>query len=229
MMGLGGAVKLIVFDFDGTLVDSRPLIEAGMTHALDRLGLERSVMEEWLKYVGLPVEEGVRRTFESRGLRVDDVLVAYRSFGHADHEHLLRPFEGMPSLVHELLDRGQALAIATSKRRIPLDRQLAAIGWTGAFSPIITPDDVANGKPHPESLERILELTGLAPADLLMVGDTPFDLDMATAAGVASVAVGHGFYSAEALAACGPRAYAPDTAALRDLLLAYLQPEGSHA
>ena len=47
---------------------------------------------------------------------------------------------------------------------------VAAIGWTGAFSPIITPDDVANGKPHPESLERILELTGLAPADLLMVG-----------------------------------------------------------
>ena len=54
-----------------------------------------------------------------------------------------------------------------------------------------------------------------------MVGDTPFDLDMARAAGVPSLAVGHGFYAQEALAACGPRAYAPDTAALRDILLAW--------
>ena len=63
--------------------------------------------------------------------------------------------------------------------------------------------------------------TGLGPQDLLMVGDTPFDLDMARAAGVPCLAVGHGFYAQEALAACGPRAYAPDTAALRDILLAW--------
>ena len=222
-------MKLLVFDFDGTLVDSRPQIEAGMAHALDRLGRPLDLMAEWLKYVGLPVEDGIRRTFGPLGLSVDEVLEAYRSFGHADHEHLLQPFEGMPALIKELQARGQAMALATSKRRVPLDRQLATLGWSGIFSPIITPDDVASGKPDPESLHRILELTGFAPADLLMVGDTPFDLDMATAAGVASVAVGHGFYSAQDLAVCGPRAYAPDTAALRDILLAFLQPEGSHA
>jgi phosphoglycolate phosphatase-like HAD superfamily hydrolase len=65
--------------------------------------------------------------------------------------------------------------------------------------------------------------TGLAPEDILMVGDTPFDLDMARAAGVPSLAVGHGFYPQEALAACDPRAYAPDTAALRDILLAWVE------
>lgn len=221
-------MKLIVWDFDGTLVDSRPLIEAGMAHALDRLGLGREVMGEWLKYVGLPVEEGIRRTFTVLGLGVDEVLVAYRSFGHIDHEHLLQPFEGMRPLIAELQGRGQAMALATSKRRAPLDRQLAAIGWEGVFAPIVTPDDVASGKPDPESLHRILDLTGLQPAELLMVGDTPFDLDMATAAGVPAIAVGHGFYSAEALASCGPLAYAPDTSALRDILRAYLQPEGSH-
>lgn len=215
-------MTLLVWDFDGTLVDSRPLIEAGMAHALERLGLDRDLMAEWLKYVGLPVEEGIRRTFGPLGLDVETVLPAYRSFGHADHEHLLRPFDGMKDLVGELAARGQGMAIATSKRRAPLDRQLDAIGWTGLFSPIITPDDVASGKPDPESLHRILEITGRQPGDLLMIGDTPFDLDMATAAGVPSIAVGHGFYSAEALAACGPRAYAPDTSALRDILLAYL-------
>ncbi len=214
-------MKLIAWDFDGTLVDSRPLIEAGMAHALDALGLPRSVMAEWLKYVGLPVEAGIRNTFGPLGLDYDVVLKAYRSFGHVDHEYLLQPFEGIPGLLAELRERGQRMAVATSKRTVPLMRQLARFGWDTFFEPIVTPDDVVNGKPHPESLELILRRTGLTPAEVLMVGDTPFDLDMARAAGVPSLAVGHGFYSQEALAACGPRAYAPDTAALRDILLAW--------
>jgi HAD superfamily hydrolase (TIGR01509 family) len=202
-------------------VDSRPLIEAGMAHALDVLGQPRGLMQEWLKYVGLPVEEGIRRTFGPLGLGLDEVLTAYRSFKHAEHEDLMRPFEGMDALVRDLHGRGQAMAIATSKRTVPLLRQLGQFGWTGIFDPIVTPDDVAEGKPHPESLELILHKTGLAPADLLMIGDTPFDLEMAQRAGVPSVAVGHGFYGQEALLAYGPRAYAPDTAALRDILGAY--------
>jgi phosphoglycolate phosphatase-like HAD superfamily hydrolase len=113
------------------------------------------------------------------------------------------------------------MAVATSKRTVPLLRQMARFGWESLFDPIITPDDVTHGKPHPETLELMQARTGLGPEDLLMVGDTPFDLDMATAAGVPSVAVGHGFYAQDALAACGPRAYAPDTAALRDILLAW--------
>lgn len=215
-------MKLIVWDFDGTLADSRPLIEAGMVHALGALGQPRARMAEWLKYVGLPVEEGIRRTFPE--LELDTVLKAYRSFGHADHEHLMKPFDGVSDLLLELKSRGQAMAIATSKRRVPLLRQLEGFGWTGFFDPIVTPDEVRHGKPHPESLDLILKLTGLTADDLLMVGDTPFDLDMAKAAGVPSLAVGHGFYSEPQLAACGPRAYAPDTAALRDILLAWTDP-----
>jgi HAD superfamily hydrolase (TIGR01509 family) len=222
-------VTLLVWDFDGTLVDSRPLIEAGMAHTLDKLGLDRALMDEWLKYVGLPLEDGINRTFGPLGIALEAVLPTYRSFGHAQHEDLIQPFEGMGELVAELRGRGQAMALATSKRRVPLDRQLAAFGWTGVFDPIVTPDDVASGKPDPESLHRILAITGLGAQDLLMIGDTPFDLDMAAAAGVPSIAVGHGFYSAEALAACGPRAFAPDAPALRDILMAYLAPEASHA
>jgi len=214
-------LKLIAWDFDGTLVDSRPLIEAGMAHALDALGQPRSVMAEWLKYVGLPVEAGIRNTFSPLGLDYDTVLKAYRSYGHLENEHLLQPFEGIPELLGELQARGQRMAVATSKRRVPLLRQMARWGWEVYFDPIITPDEVTHGKPHPESLEKMRAMTGLAPEDILMVGDTPFDLDMASAAGVPSLAVGHGFYAQEALAACGPRAYAPDTAALRDILLAW--------
>jgi HAD superfamily hydrolase (TIGR01509 family) len=178
-------------------------------------------MGEWLKYVGLPVEAGIRNTFGPLGLDGATVLQAYRSFGHADHEYMMQPFEGIPELLAELKARGQRMAVVTSKRRLPLLRQMAKWNWEPLFDPIITPDEVTHGKPHPESLEHLLALTGLAPKDILMVGDTPFDLDMARAAGVPSLAVGHGFYPQEALAACGPRAYAPDTAALRDILLAW--------
>lgn len=216
-------MKLIAWDFDGTLVDSRPLIEAGMAHALDAMGQPRSVMGEWLKYVGLPVEAGIRNTFGPLGLDYDVVLKAYRSYGHLENEHLLQPFEGIPELLEELKGRGQRMAVATSKRRVPLLRQMARWGWEAYFDPIITPDEVTHGKPHPETLEKMQAMTGLGAEDILMVGDTPFDLDMASAAGVPSLAVGHGFYAQEALAACGPRAYAPDTAALRDILLAWAE------
>lgn len=214
-------MKLIAWDFDGTLVDSRPLIEAGMAHTLDTLGLPRSLMAEWLKYVGLPVEVGIQNTFGPLGLGLPAVLTAYRSFGHAEQEHLLSPFAGIPELLGDLHGRGQRMAVVTSKRRVPLLRQMAQWHWEPFFDPIITPDEVTHGKPHPESLERLQALSGLGPEDLLMVGDTPFDLEMAREAGVPSLAVGHGFYPQEALAACGPRAYAPDTAALREILLAW--------
>ncbi len=220
-------MKLIVWDFDGTLVDSRALIEAGMEHALSGLGLQdrAGVREAWLSGVGLPVEEGLERAFGPLGIDSKEVLKVYRGFDWAGHEHLLQPFPGMTELVQELRSRGLAQAIATSKRRIPLLRQLDSIGWTGIFDPIVTPDEVQRGKPHPESLHLILQATGLDREDLLMVGDTPFDLDMARAAGVPSLAVGHGFYGADGLLPCGPRGYAPDVAALRDLLLAWLPAE----
>lgn len=215
--------RMVVWDFDGTLADTRPLIEAGMRHALDRLGLPHTHMAAWLECVGLPVEAGIERTFGPLGLTVAEVLPAYRSFGHVEHEaSLIRPFEGMEALVRDLKGRGIGQAIATSKRRLPLERQLVLFGWTDLFDPIVTPDEVAQGKPHPESLELIQRLTGLGAADLLMVGDTAFDLGMAQAAGVASVAVTHGFASADSLLAYGPRACAPDTPALRDILLAYV-------
>jgi HAD superfamily hydrolase (TIGR01509 family) len=214
-------LRLIAWDFDGTLMDTRLLIETGMTHTLKELGLPQSLLGEWLTCVGLPLEAGIQHTFGHLDLDYAIILKAYRSFGHADHEHLMHPFAGIPELLVELRDRGQRMAIATSKRRLPLLRQMARFGWEPFFDPIITPDEVTHGKPHPETLELMQTLTGLGPGDILMVGDTPFDLDMARAAGVPSLAVGHGFYPQEALAACGPRAYAPDTAALRDILISY--------
>jgi len=214
-------LKLVIWDFDGTLADTRPIIEAGMDHALTLLELPHSVRKEWLKYVGLPVEEGLRRTFVPLGLSVEHVLPLYRTFKYTEHEHLIKGFDGISELLAELQRRGILQALASSKRGEPLRRQVAALEWTPYFQPVVTPDEVKHAKPDPESINQILASLGVEAEDAVMVGDTPFDLDMARRAGVRSIAVGHGFYGEEALAAFSPMAYAPDTAALRDILLAW--------
>jgi len=214
-------VKLVIWDFDGTLADTRPIIEAGMAHALRELGLPLSVRDEWLKYVGLPVEDGISRTFGPLGRTVEEVLPTYRTFNYTANESLIKEFEGTSELLAELGRRGVRQAIASSKRTVPLTRQVEALGWTSRFELMVTPDDVARAKPDPESVLQILDRLGVDAGDAVMVGDTPFDLDMARLAGVRSVAVGHGFYGEADLAALEPMAYAPGTAALKDILLAW--------
>ena len=219
-------MKLIVWDFDGTLADSRPLIVAGMDHTLEALGLldRPEIKREWLSCVGLPVEGGLQHTFGPLGLDPAEVLKVYRSFDWVANEHLLSPFPGMDGLVRELHGRGVRMAIASSKRGLPLRRQLEAFGWSGCFDPIVTPDEVSLAKPHPESLQICLAAHGLEPLEAVMVGDTPFDLEMANGARVPGIAIGHGFYGREALEACGPLAYAPDVPTLRRILLERVTP-----
>ena len=120
------------------------------------------------------------------------------------------------------------MAIASSKRGLALRRQVLALGWEGLFEPIVTPDEVTLGKPDPESLRLCLAAHGLQAGEAVMVGDTPFDLEMAQRAGMPSVGIAHGFYGQAALEACGPLACATDTAALRDILLAWSRTD-SHA
>lgn len=212
--------KLVVWDFDGTLVDSRPQIEAGLDHTVGILGLGPEVREAWMRCVGLPVREAIECTFGPLGLAFADVYPVYRSFDWPGSEELIRPFDGVPELLAELRAAGRKMAIASSKRGEPLRRQAARFGWQAYFEPIITPDEVGDAtKPHPESLFRALRFHGLAPGDAVMVGDTPFDLEMAQRADVPSIGVAYGHYGAAELAAWGPLGCARDTAELRSLLL----------
>lgn len=211
--------RLIVWDFDGTLVDSGPQIAAGLDHTVRLLGLGPEVREAWLKSVGLPVRAAIERTFGPLGLAYDDVYPAYRSFDWPGSEHLIRPFPGIPELLAELHEAGVSMAIASSKRGEPLRRQAALFGWQAYFAPIVTPDEVGDAtKPHPESLRQALHAHGLVPDQAVMVGDTPFDLEMAQRAEVPGVGVTHGCYGRADLEAWGPIGCADDTAGLRALL-----------
>jgi HAD superfamily hydrolase (TIGR01509 family) len=217
-------MRLIIWDFDGTLANTRPVIEAGMDHTLQVLGLDPGLRAQWLTTVGLPVDEGIERTFGHLGLDLRAVAEAYRSFKHLEHEHLISGFDGMTELLEELRGLGVPMAIASSKRGTPLRRQLKALGWEGYFDPLVTPDEVRLAKPDPESLFLILAAYRLRPEDAVMVGDTPYDLEMARRAGMPCVAVGHGFAGEADMAEYQPLGFAPDVPALRDILLAWSRP-----
>jgi phosphoglycolate phosphatase-like HAD superfamily hydrolase len=216
---LEDALKLIVWDFDGTRANTRPLIEDGMSFALKTLGKPTSLMDKWLACVGLPVEEGLRRTFGVvDGPEMDRILRLYRSYDWAGNTHLIQPFPGMKELVADLAAKGVRQAIATSKRFKALEPQLEAFGWTDAFFPVVTPDRIRFPKPHPESLEVCLEAHGLRSEEALMIGDTLYDLDMANAAGVPCIGVTYGFASEDQLSVAAPLACAADVDELRGIL-----------
>jgi len=213
-------LKLVVWDFDGTLADTRPLIEDGMRFALKALGKPDSLMDKWLACVGLPVEEGLARTFGgSPKTEMEHILQVYRSYDWAGNTHLIRPFPGMSELISELRAMGIKQAVATSKRLKALEPQLECFGWSDSFFPIVTPERVVRPKPNPESLEVCLRAHDLAPHEAVMVGDTLFDLEMANAAQVPGIGMTYGFATKEQLASAAPIACANSVAELREILL----------
>lgn len=215
-------MRRLIWDFDGTLANSFPLIKAGMLHALERLQLSPTVADQWLQYVGLPVEEGIKATFKNYDLSSEQIVEAYRSFPYGEFPNLITPFEGIPELLKDLHGLGCAMSIATSKRRTPLMRELTRFDWVSYFEIIITPDDLLHTKPHPESLEKIMKFYNAPPEDFLMIGDTSYDLEMARSSNISSVAVGYGFHSRQILMNSQPIAFANNVPALRDILLAYV-------
>jgi phosphoglycolate phosphatase-like HAD superfamily hydrolase len=213
-------LKLVVWDFDGTLADTRPLIEDGMRFALNALGKPDALMDKWLACVGLPVEIGLERTFGvGLGAEMEHILRVYRSYDWAGNTHLIRPFPGMSEFVGELRIKGIKQAIATSKKLNALEPQLECFGWSDVFFPIVTPEKVSRPKPHPESLEVCLRAHNLAPHEAVMVGDTLFDLEMANAAQVPCIGMTYGFATKEQLASAAPIACANSVGELREILL----------
>lgn len=191
---------LLVFDWDGTLMDSVSSIVACTQQAAADLNLG-PVPEENIRHtLGL----GLTESMASLGLPSDPELVRrlaerYRHHWLADYCHRSQLFAGAEHTLRGLAERGFLLAVATGKSRRGLERELGATGLAGVFAATRTVDE-APSKPHPRMLEGLLEELGTASAAALMIGDTTHDLDMAANAGTAAVAVLSGSHSREVLA-----------------------------
>jgi phosphoglycolate phosphatase len=203
-------LKLIVFDCDGTLVDSQHMICAAMRQAYEANNLSVPAREHLLAIVGLSLPDAFRRLAVTSGGSadhpVDSLVTCYKDAfaalrGSVDHLEPLYP--GARETLDSLAGRPDTLlGIATGKSQRGVRAVLCRHGLADRFVTIQTSDD-APSKPHPGMVLAAMRATGVAPEDTVVVGDTVFDLEMARAAGARAIGVGWGYHPATALRAAG--------------------------
>lgn len=197
--------RLVIFDVDGTLVDSQDHIHAAMTAAFDVEGLLAPPRAEVLSIVGLSLPEAVAQLVpELADDRRDRIVAAYKaSFAPLRGEARAPLYPGARAALLALQARGDVvLGIATGKSRRGLNHLLAAHDLAGLFVTMQVADDHPS-KPHPSMVKVALEEAGVAAADAVMVGDTTFDMAMARAAGVEALGVGWGYHPTADLTRAG--------------------------
>jgi len=197
--------RTIVFDLDGTLIDSLDLILASYRHTMEA-HLGRSPPDElWVRGMGTPLAVQML-DFAEDAREADAMVRTYQEHNLANHDRLVRSYSGVREAVGELRERGSTLAIATSKRAVATRLGLRSCGFPEDwFAGVVTADDVERPKPDPEPVLRALELAGETdPSRAVYVGDSVHDMRAGRAAGVVTAAVLWGPNSRDVLAPTEP-------------------------
>jgi phosphoglycolate phosphatase len=195
--------RLLVFDWDGTIIDSASTIAQCIRLAAADLELPVPSEEQAKHVIGLGLHDALRDAVPSlRPERVAQFVERYREHFRA-REDAMGLFAGMRELIERLSDE-RALGIATGKSRRGLDRALDATGLRPYFRASRCADET-QPKPHPAMLRELVAEIGVPVDNALMIGDTSHDLEMARAAGVDALAVTYGAHAAAGLLDCGPR------------------------
>ena len=180
---------VVLFDLDGTLVDSGPIILASYKHAT-RTVLALDVPDaELMALVGGPgLREQMQQFSEERA---DELVRVYRAHNEPLHAGLLA-FPGIEAALRVLKGQGRRLGVVTAKRRPTVELAFASVRIGELFDVVVGSDDTDRHKPEPEPILHALELLGASAADAAYVGDSPYDIAAARAAGVHAVWVSWG-------------------------------------
>lgn len=182
---------LIVFDWDGTLLDSAGAIARAIQASCRDLGLAVPGDAQARHVIGLGLEDAMRHAApDLTAERIPEMVERYR-FHYLSGDHELLLFEGVPALLEELKAAGHILAVATGKSRLGLNRAFEHSGLGPLFEASRCADE-CHSKPHPQMLDELMEEFGVLPERTLMIGDTSHDLLMASNAGVDGLAVTYG-------------------------------------
>jgi phosphoglycolate phosphatase len=186
-------IKLLVFDWDGTLMDSEAQIVACMQSAIADLALEPRSRDEVKNIIGLGLHEAVGSLYPLE----DAALVGVIADRYRDHwlsgDRQSQLFPGVEETLKLLKDEGFHLAVATGKGRRGLDKVLRETGLLEMFDATRCSDETRS-KPHPLMLEQIMAELRMAPAETVMIGDTEYDMEMARNAQAYPIAVSYGVH-----------------------------------
>ena len=211
--------KLLVFDWDGTLMDSEARIVACIRAATEDLGLKPRTHDQMKNVIGLGLQEAIRLLFpNSEEAFGREFVSCYRHHFFNSHHTPSKLFDGAYDTLKALFDSGYWLAVATGKGRRGLDDVLEKTGC-GEFFLTTRCADEAPSKPHPDMLLAILEELGAEPAECLMIGDTEYDMQMARNAATHALAVSYGVHELSRLMNHEPLGHVDDIRELPDWLI----------
>lgn len=194
--------RLVVFDWDGTIIDSASTIARCIQDAARDLALGVPTDEQASHVIGLGLHDALRLAVpDLPAERVSEFVARYR-YHFLAREDTMAVFPGMRELLASLAGK-RRLGIATGKSRRGLDRALEATGLRAYFSASRCADET-HPKPHPAMLQELMAELDCPAGEALMIGDTSHDLEMARAAGVDAVAVTYGAHPEQGLRACAP-------------------------
>ncbi len=193
--------RAVVFDLDGTIVDSVELIVQSFQHAArEVLGREMS-REESIANVGRPLHE--QMVMISPG-HADELVAVYREWNHREHDRMLKLYDGILGLLHSLQAAGVKLGLVTSKSRYTTQMAFDLTGIESYFDATVCADESPRNKPSPDPILLCLKMLAVDTAQAAYVGDSPSDIQAALAAGVRAVGVTWGVFAAKTLEAEKP-------------------------
>jgi len=196
--------KLIVFDWDGTLMDSVAHIVSSLQTAISDLNLETKTDNELKNIIGLGLKEAFYALYpEATEKELLELTAQYREHFFNEQHTNSQLFSGARELVEELNDKDYFLAVATGKGRNGLDKVLKETNMQRYF-PITRCADESHSKPNPQMLLDIIDYYGVEASETIMVGDTEYDLQMANNAAACSVGVSYGVHEKQRLLECKP-------------------------
>ena len=201
--------KLILFDLDGTLLDTLEDLSEAVNHALSLRGLPLHSVDEYRRMVGHGVRNLVQQALEASNAPVSEALVDatladFKAYYQAHIDVHTRPYPGIPELLGALHAAGIQLAVASNKFQEGTEYLIQRFFPDIPFVAILGNRPGAPLKPSPEIVQEVLSHSGVAPEDALMVGDSPTDMRTAANGGIDALAVGWGYRSADELSAAFP-------------------------
>jgi phosphoglycolate phosphatase len=210
--------SLVVFDWDGTLMDSTHGIVSAIQAACRDLELPVPSASEASWVIGLSLESALLRAVPKLTPSLMPRFLERYRIHYLLRDPDLQLFDGVNGMLDALSARNVKLAVATGKSRVGLNRVLGATGLRERFDATRTADETFS-KPHPAMLHQIMEELDVAPERVIMVGDTSHDLQMASNAGVHGVGVTYGAHAPDELTACAPQAVVHNVPELQAWLL----------
>lgn len=198
-------VKLVIFDWDGTLFDSIDRICVCMLQAAEQAKAPQREPKDVQNIIGLSLDTAIKTIWpELEKTQLDKIAANYKAIYVKVDQVPPVAYDGVYELLGQLKAQGIKMAVATGKTRRGLDRVMSLTDTAGYFDATRCADE-ALSKPHPLMLEQILEELAIAPKDAIMIGDTEYDLNMANAAGMDCIGVSYGAHDEARLLACNPK------------------------